>query len=150
MARMEDTCANALTNRLRLTDYIKAHPDVVETPIDRPLFIMGMPHSGTTLVSCLVGQDPARRSLLLWEAWDSMPPPPKHSLTSGQRITLDASRRGGKPLGSARARGTPMAVTVGIKVYRKDGVGVLTISNPERRNAFTPDMRRDLAARLIG
>lgn len=43
-----------------------------------------------------------------------------------------------------------MAVTVGIKVYRKDGVGVLTISNPERRNAFTPDMRRDLAARLIG
>jgi 2-(1,2-epoxy-1,2-dihydrophenyl)acetyl-CoA isomerase len=36
----------------------------------------------------------------------------------------------------------------GIGVERKDSAGIVTIINPARRNAFTPDMRRELTARL--
>jgi hypothetical protein len=64
-----------LVNRLRLTDYVKAHPEVTRADVPRPLVVLGMPRSGTTVVSYLLDQDPARRSLLLWEALDSVPPP---------------------------------------------------------------------------
>jgi enoyl-CoA hydratase/carnithine racemase len=42
-----------------------------------------------------------------------------------------------------------MAITNGIGVERNAGVGVVTMSNPQKRNAFTPDMRRELTARLV-
>ena len=67
--------ADALDNRLRLIDYAKRHPEVTQAPISRPIFRFGMPRSGTTLSSYLMDQDPAHRSLLLWEALDSVPPP---------------------------------------------------------------------------
>ncbi len=41
-----------------------------------------------------------------------------------------------------------MAIENGIGIERHGSVGVATISNPERRNAFSPDMRRELTARL--
>jgi 2-(1,2-epoxy-1,2-dihydrophenyl)acetyl-CoA isomerase len=41
-----------------------------------------------------------------------------------------------------------MSEFIGVGVERRDSVGVVTISNPARRNAFTPDMRRELTAGL--
>ena len=41
-----------------------------------------------------------------------------------------------------------MSDFVGVRIERRDTVGVVTISNPARRNAFTPDLRRELTARL--
>jgi len=41
-----------------------------------------------------------------------------------------------------------MSDFVGVRIERRDTVGVVTISNPARRNAFSPDLRRDLTARL--
>ena len=41
-----------------------------------------------------------------------------------------------------------MTDLVGVRIERRDTVGVATISNPARRNAFTPDMRRELTAGL--
>lgn len=35
-----------------------------------------------------------------------------------------------------------------IEVQRRDSIGILTIDNPARRNAFTPEMRRTLTAEL--
>jgi hypothetical protein len=75
----------ALVNRLRITQYVKEHPDVLERPIARPLMVMGLPRSGTTMVSYMLDRDPRRRSLLQWEAFDSVPPPTTATLRTDER-----------------------------------------------------------------
>jgi Sulfotransferase family len=76
---------DALSNRLRVVDFHKRHPQLAETPIERPLVVLGLPRTGTTVVSYLLDQDPARRSLLNWEAGDSVPPPTTQTLRSDPR-----------------------------------------------------------------
>jgi Sulfotransferase family len=80
-----DDTINALGRRLRIHNYIRAHPDVLDTPIERPLFIIGMPRTGTTVISNMLDQDPARRSLLHWECMHPVPPPTTDTLRSDPR-----------------------------------------------------------------
>jgi hypothetical protein len=75
----------SLTNRLRIDDYIRRHPEITEAPIKRPVFILGMPRTGTTLLSYLLGADPARRSLLKWEAFSMVPPAEPGALKTDPR-----------------------------------------------------------------
>ena len=65
---------NALATRMRVDDYIRKHPEVLEQPIKRPVFILGLVRTGTTMASYLMGSDPANRSLLRWEAYNVTPP----------------------------------------------------------------------------
>lgn len=76
---------DALSNRLRVHAYVQEHPEVLDDEVVRPLFIMGMPRTGTTMASYLLDQDPARRSLLKWEAFDSVPPATTETLRSDPR-----------------------------------------------------------------
>ena len=76
---------DALWNRLRVVSYRKEHPEVVDEQIRAPLVILGLPRTGTTVASCLLDQDPARRSLLNWEAADSVPPSTTASLRTDPR-----------------------------------------------------------------
>ena len=43
--------------------------------MEAPLVLVGMPRSGTTALSHLLAADPDNRSLLAWEANESIPPP---------------------------------------------------------------------------
>lgn len=74
-----------LANRMRVHAYVEDHPEVKDERIERPLFILGMPRTGTTVASYLLAQDPARRSLLNWEAVDSAPPPTTETLHTDPR-----------------------------------------------------------------
>ncbi|MCU0311900.1 MAG: sulfotransferase [Acidimicrobiales bacterium] len=74
-AAVEQTVVNHLTNRLRITDWHRTHPDLADDPVVAPIFLIGLPRTGTTALSHLLGADPANRSLLAWEAGDSVPPP---------------------------------------------------------------------------
>ncbi|WP_245672971.1 sulfotransferase family protein [Aldersonia kunmingensis] len=65
---------DALWNRLRVVDYVKRHPEVSDQPVERPIVVLGLPRTGTSLASYLLDQDSLRRSLLTWEAEDSIPP----------------------------------------------------------------------------
>ena len=76
---------DALWNRLRVIDYARRHPEVRSGEIREPLVILGMPRTGTTVASYLLDQDPAHRSLLNWEAPDSIPPPTAATLRSDPR-----------------------------------------------------------------
>jgi hypothetical protein len=76
---------NALWNRLRVIDYAKQHPEVRSGEIREPLVILGMPRTGTTVASYLLDQDPAHRSLLNWEAPDSIPPATTETLRTDPR-----------------------------------------------------------------
>ena len=61
----------SLSNRLRVVDWARRHPDVATEPIDAPLVVIGMFRAGTTFLSCLLDQDRGNRPLLLWESADS-------------------------------------------------------------------------------
>jgi hypothetical protein len=76
---------DALWNRLRVVDYLKAHPEVADERVERPLVVLGLPRTGTSLASYLLDQDPMRRSLLTWEAEDSVPPSTADTLYTDPR-----------------------------------------------------------------
>ena len=57
----------ALENRLRVTDYLKRHPEVLNLPIRRPIIILGFPRSGTTLLQNLLAATDDRAPLEFWE-----------------------------------------------------------------------------------
>ncbi len=64
----------ALSNRLRVVDWAKQHPEVRDEKIDAPWIVVGLFRAGTTLVSYLLEKDERSRPLLRWEANESAPP----------------------------------------------------------------------------
>ena len=75
-----------LGNRLRLVEDRKRFPEIAAEIIRRPLFITGLPRSGTTFLHALLAQDPAHRAPQVWEVMYPSPPPEKGSYDSDRRI----------------------------------------------------------------
>src|SRR5262249_19252362 len=67
---------------------LKRYPAILDVPVPRPLFITGLPRSGTTFLHRLMSEDPAGRTLLLWEAMEPSPPPRRETYTTDPRIAL--------------------------------------------------------------
>lgn len=63
-----------LTNLLRLTHEELRAPEILRQPIERPLFITGMPRSGTTFLQRLLVADKANRAPRVWEVVHPYPP----------------------------------------------------------------------------
>lgn len=63
-----------LVNRLRVVQWRKKHPAVAKEEIVQPLFIIGLPRTGTTILHSVLEQDPANRSPLSWEVQHPVPP----------------------------------------------------------------------------
>jgi hypothetical protein len=75
-----------LSNRLRLVADRRRHPAIAAEIIRRPLFITGLPRSGTTFLHALLAQDPAHRVPQVWEVMYPSPPPEKAFYASDPRI----------------------------------------------------------------
>jgi Sulfotransferase family len=90
--RWEANIVNTLSNRLRIVDYAKRHPELLERPIDRPMFVFGLPRTGTTLTINLLSADPARRCLLRWEALNPIPPAAAGALHNDPRCVAEQER----------------------------------------------------------
>ncbi|MEJ6010007.1 sulfotransferase [Novosphingobium aquae] len=73
-ARVRNDIGHYLRGRLKVSDYLRQNPELLDRPIERPVFVMGVPRTGTTLMSNLLAADPARRSPLTWEIDDPVPP----------------------------------------------------------------------------
>ena len=74
-----DHAVRVMANRLRIEDLVKKHPEILDIQIDRPIFIAGLPRSGTTHLVNWLARDERLRSLTLWESEEpvpSAPPPP--------------------------------------------------------------------------
>jgi Sulfotransferase family len=80
-----DEYARVLGTRLQVHDYVQSHPEVHEQTIERPLVVLGMPRTGTTVISYLLAEDPARRSLLHWECHHPVPPATTKTLKTDPR-----------------------------------------------------------------
>lgn len=63
-----------LCNRLRLEHDREIHAEIARQEIREPLFIVGLPRSGTTLLHILLAADPAHRAPLTWEVLSPSPP----------------------------------------------------------------------------
>ncbi|BBZ37889.1 sulfotransferase family protein [Mycobacterium conspicuum] len=83
--RVLGDATDALGRRLQVHDYIQAHPEVLDAPVERPLIVLGMPRTGTTVISYLLDQDPARRSLLHWQCVHPIPPATTETLRTDPR-----------------------------------------------------------------
>ncbi len=75
-----------LTNRLHLVEDRRRFPEIADEIIRRPLFITGLPRSGTTFLHALLAQDPAHRAPQVWELMHPSPPPERASYDSDRRI----------------------------------------------------------------
>jgi hypothetical protein len=90
--RWEAMLVSTLSNRLRIVDHLKRHPELLERPVERPLFVFGLPRTGTTLTINLLSADPARRCFLRWEALNSAPPAAAGELHSDPRFVAEQQK----------------------------------------------------------
>ena len=89
---MKNRYVEALSARMSVDDYLRNNPAVTQAPIKRPVFILGMPRTGTTMVSYMMAADPANRSLLKWEAYNAAPPAAPGALKTDPRCLAEVAR----------------------------------------------------------
>ncbi|MEO3760471.1 sulfotransferase [Mycobacterium sp. B14F4] len=85
------TISNALIQRLRIVDTYKQHPEIDDEVVGGPVFVIGLPRTGTTALSQLVASDPQFRSLRLWESQACTPPPEAATQHDDPRIAQAAA-----------------------------------------------------------
>jgi hypothetical protein len=84
-AWIEEFFVSFLGNRLKIADYIRRNPTLLERPVTAPIIVIGLPRTGSTLLSNLLHADTSLRSLLRWEANDPVPPPTQEGLYNDPR-----------------------------------------------------------------
>jgi hypothetical protein len=77
-----------LQNRLHMTDVLTHYPEIAEGEIPRPIFIVGLPRTGTTILHELLAQDPGNRVPMTWEVMHPWPPPASETYDTDPRIAL--------------------------------------------------------------
>jgi hypothetical protein len=85
------TISNALIQRLRITDTYKQHQEIDDEVVGGPVFVIGLPRTGTTALSQLVASDPQFRSLRQWESQACTPPPEAATQHTDPRIAQAAA-----------------------------------------------------------
>ena len=75
-----------LTGRLQIVKWRKENPAVAAQPVTRPIFIVGQPRTGTTILFDLLAQDPALRPPLTWEVDNPWPLPRPETYATDPRI----------------------------------------------------------------
>jgi hypothetical protein len=75
-----------LQNRLRMADVLNHYPEISSGEIRQPIFIVGLPRTGTTILHELMAQDPANRVPMTWEVNFPWPPPERATYETDPRI----------------------------------------------------------------
>ena len=75
-----------LCNRLRMQRDRALFPAIAREQVAKPIFITGLPRSGTTFLHALLAQDPASRAPQVWEVMHPSPPPETANYRSDPRI----------------------------------------------------------------
>ncbi|CAN7519188.1 sulfotransferase [Phenylobacterium sp. LjRoot219] len=66
---------NDTVNRLEGLKWLRDHPEIADEPIAAPVFLMGLPRSGTTYFQYLFDRDRRFRLIRTWESMMPSPPP---------------------------------------------------------------------------
>ncbi len=86
VAMVETELVNYLSNRMRILDWRRSHPEVARKPVTRPIVICGQPRTGTTILYDLLALDPSHRAPLTWEVDLPCPPPKTATYDTDPRI----------------------------------------------------------------
>lgn len=81
-----------LETRLRLVSHWKKIPDIQEQTITQPIFITGLPRSGSTFLHDLFSLDPGNRVPRTWEVMFPLPNPTRQGFDSDPRIARAEKR----------------------------------------------------------
>jgi Sulfotransferase family len=81
---------NLLACRLSIEETYRQHPEIEDAKIEGPVFVIGLPRTGTTALSQLVAADPQFRSLRTWESSAPTPPPEAATQHTDPRIAKTA------------------------------------------------------------
>jgi sulfotransferase family protein len=76
-----------LCSRLQMKRDRQLYPDIAHQEIREPLFIVGLPRSGTSVLHSLLAADPQHRCPLMWEVRSPSPPTPADEKRRIQRAT---------------------------------------------------------------
>jgi len=87
-ARFAQRVLDSLTNRLVLEDYCARHPEILAERIDRPVVIVGLPRTGTTMLHRVLACDPRFYSMAWWEARHPSPLSEDDLLQPTRRIAM--------------------------------------------------------------
>jgi hypothetical protein len=87
--------AVALRNRMEVDRYVADEPAIEDTSIDRPIFLTGLPRSGTTYFQYLFDLEPDLRMMRTWEGERPAPAPAVDAESARQRreASLENARR---------------------------------------------------------
>jgi len=89
-----------LTTRLRIEDAFRRHPEIRERAIRSPIYLTGLPRTGTSALFNLLGMDPVSRPLLTWEGIspdpiEGLPPGTEDPRLAAMRERYEQARRKG-------------------------------------------------------
>jgi hypothetical protein len=74
-ASFREVIVHSLANRLQVEDWYGRHPEIDDQAVVAPVFIVGFPRTGSTLLSYLLALDPGTRMIRQWESEQPCPPP---------------------------------------------------------------------------
>jgi hypothetical protein len=74
-ARFREMVLRLLTGRLRILEYVRRDPGVLDEQIVAPVVVTGSPRSGTSILHQLLALHPDLRAPLSWEYFCPTPPP---------------------------------------------------------------------------
>ena len=78
-------------NRLNYVNDRKAWPEIADEKIVKPVFIVGMPRTGTTILHDILAVDPDNKAPMTWETMFPSPPPEAASFKTDPRIAACAA-----------------------------------------------------------
>jgi hypothetical protein len=74
-ASFYDSLVRPLVNRLKIEDWYRRHPGIDDQDVEIELLGVGLPRTGSTALSHMLGEDRAYRNLRVWEETSPCPPP---------------------------------------------------------------------------
>ncbi|WP_158579865.1 sulfotransferase family protein [Geodermatophilus marinus] len=93
-----------LARRLQVVEALRQRPDLAVAPVRRPLFVVGLPRTGTTLLHNLLAQADGSRPLLARDVVQPVPPVLRGAAYDTRGLRYWASVRGMYYLGPGRRR----------------------------------------------
>lgn len=74
-----------LARRLGIAHDVAKHPEIREEQIIDPIFVIGVPRTGTSIQQSLLAADPANRGVEAWQVREPSPPPGERPVTPQRR-----------------------------------------------------------------
>src|SRR3981081_3602191 len=87
-ASMRRAVLHHLEARLRLTEDARVYPQIVAQTIEKPLIVIGLPRTGTTITYDLLALDPFARAPREWEWYMPWPATDAATFTTDPRIGI--------------------------------------------------------------